>query len=199
MNFEELQKTWQAQDAGTKVTIDADVLLKEVRRNERQFRATIFWRDAREVGVAFLLILWFLYCGLRDHDWTDFLVGSACFGVAAYMVTDRLLQRRKQAAANDSLKACAERSLVQVNHQIWLLRNVFWWYLLPFAAALGISIGYSTWQARHFGTTAVIGWCLLALFGVLLYWGIYWLNQFAVRKDLEPRRQELEGLVASLK
>jgi hypothetical protein len=33
MNFEALQKAWQSQDASAKMTIDADVLLKEVRHN----------------------------------------------------------------------------------------------------------------------------------------------------------------------
>ena len=66
MNFEALQKTWQSQDASAKVTINADVLLKEVRRNQRHFWATIFWRDVREVGVAFLLTLFFriVACGI---------------------------------------------------------------------------------------------------------------------------------------
>jgi hypothetical protein len=36
MNFEAMQKRWQSQDAGVKVTIDADVLLKEVRRKRRR-------------------------------------------------------------------------------------------------------------------------------------------------------------------
>ena len=52
MNFEELQEAWQSQDTSAKVTIRADALLKEVRRKQRQFRATIFWRDVRELGVA---------------------------------------------------------------------------------------------------------------------------------------------------
>ena len=30
MNFEDFQKAWQSQDAGAKVTINADALLKEV-------------------------------------------------------------------------------------------------------------------------------------------------------------------------
>jgi hypothetical protein len=33
----------------------------------------------------------------------------------------------------------------------------------------------------------------------LLYWGIYHLNQAAVRKALEPRRLELEALLDGLK
>jgi phosphoglycerol transferase MdoB-like AlkP superfamily enzyme len=198
MNFEDLQKAWQSQDAGAQVTINADILLKEVRRNQQQFRATIFWRDVREVGVAFLLTLFFLHQGMRHHDWADYLVAFAGFGVGTFMVVDRLLQRRKQPVSNDSLKACIESSLLQVNHQIWLLKNIFWWYLLPFAAALGISICYSTWHARNSGFPAVIVGVISALFLALLYWGIYWLNQCAVRRALDPRRQELETLLAGL-
>ena len=41
-------------------------------------------------------------------------------------------------------------------------------------------------------------WAAFALFVVLVYWGIYGLNQYAVRKNLEPRRQELESLLAGL-
>ena len=199
MNFEALQKAWQSQDPGAKVTINTDMLLNEVRRNQQQFRATIFWRDVREVGVALLLALFFLYRSMRHHDWTDYLLALAGFGVGTFMVVDRLLQHRKHPVSNDPLKACIESSLLQVNHQIWLLKNVFWWYLLPFAAALGISISYSTWHARNAGFLAVIIWVISALVIVLVYWGIYWLNRFAVRKSLEPRRQELETLLANLK
>ena len=61
MNFEDLQKAWQSQNPSANVTIKAELLLKEVRRNQHYFRATIFWRDVREVGVAFLLALYFFY------------------------------------------------------------------------------------------------------------------------------------------
>ena len=196
MNFDDLQKAWKTQDAGPRVTIDADLLLKEVRRNQRHFWMTLFWRDVREVGVAFLLALFFLHQGIRCQNWTFCLLALACFGVGAFMVADRLHQRRTQPAPEDSLKACIEISLHQVNHQIWLLRNVFWWYLLPIAAPLGISVFASLWHARRLGYSALIGGGLYALIVVLLYWGIYWFNQFAVRKTLDPRRQELEALLA---
>ena len=77
------------------------------------------------------------------------------------------------------------------------MRNVFWWYLLPFAAAVGIFIGHSALHARNPGFAAMIAG-VVALFVTLLYWGIYRLNQFAVRKSLEPRRQELETLLTGL-
>ena len=198
MNFEDLQKAWQSQNAGAKVTINADVLLKEVRHNQQHFRAMIFWRDAREVGVAAIMACLFLHWAIRDRAWCLYLLSFTCFGVGTFMLVDRWLQRQKRPVTNNPLRSCLEASLLQINHQIWLLKNVLWWYLLPLAAAVGISIGTAIWQSRHAGYAAMLGWGVILLLGGLIYWGIYWLNQFAVRKSLEPRRQELESLLTSI-
>ena len=195
MNFEDFQKAWQVQDAITKVAINADVLLKEVRRNQKKFWRTIFWRDVREEGVAFFLTWHFIHHGLRTDSWTDCLVGVTCFGVGAFMVVDRLLQRKKQPLASDSLLACVQTSLHQVNHQIWLLKNIFWWYLLPLSAALGVSVAVTCWHERD-QAAQLAGWCVYSVVCILLDWFLYWLNQTAVKKSLEPRRQELEALLA---
>ena len=124
-----------------------------------------------------------------DRDWTDCLVALACFGVGVFMVVDRLLQRRKQPRRSDSLVGCVETSLHQVNHQIWLLKNVFWWYLLPLSAALGVSGSPCPVGMRATGTCQLIGWCVYVVVFVLLDWFIYWLNQAAVKKSLEPRKR----------
>src|SRR4051812_40996789 len=126
MDFEELRKVWQSQNASAQVTINADLLMKEIRRNQMHFWWTIFWRDAREVGVAYFLTWYFIRSGLRTGAWTICLIGLASFGVGTFMVVDRLLQRRKLPAASDLLVGCVESSLHQINHQIWLLKNVFW-------------------------------------------------------------------------
>ena len=198
MNFEDMQKAWQSHNASAKVLIDADALLKEVRHNQRHFRAMIFWRDAREVGVAALLAWLFLHWAIRDRAWQLYVLVFACIGYGIFLVADRLIQRRNQPASNDSLKACIESSLFQVNHQIWLLRNVFWWCLLPFGAGLLIVTAVSVWPSRHI-ISIVIGGGVYVLLIVLLYWGIYRLNQYAVRKSLVPRQKELETLLASFK
>ena len=198
MNFEELQKAWQSQNPGATVTINTDLLLKEVRRNQHHFWMTIFWRDAREVGVAAFLTWLFLHWAIRDREWSLYLLSFSCFGMGLFMLVDRWLQRRKRPVTNDPLRSCIEASLLQVNHQTWLLKNVFWWYLLPLAAAIGISICAGIWRTRQAGFSVMKGWVVFVMFGVLIYWGVYWLNQFAVKKYLEPRRQELESLLASL-
>jgi hypothetical protein len=199
MNFEELQKAWQSQGAGAQVTINAEVLLKEVRRNQLHFRAGIFWRDAREVGVAAFMTWLFLHWAIRDREWALYLLAFGCCFVGVFMLADRWLQRKRQPVRNDTVRTCAESSLSQVNHQIWLLKNVFWWYLLPIQAGLAALIGSVVWQTRFAGLAVIIGLTAFALICGLLCWGVYKLNQFAVRKGLEPRRQELETLLSSLK
>ncbi len=205
--FEKLQQAWQCQHANSKLTINADpgVLLKEVRRNQKQWGAINFWGAVLEIGAEFLLTLFFSYIGLRHANWTPFrlpdwdflLVALACAGVGTFRTCTLvylILQRRKQTTANDPLKACIEASLNEVNHDISLQRNLFWWSLLPFTTALAVSFGYGSLRAHN-----PIFLAFLVLFVIPLDWAFYRLTQFTVRKVLEPRRQELEALLASLK
>jgi lipopolysaccharide export LptBFGC system permease protein LptF len=114
--------------------------------------------------------------------------------VGAFFLVDRILQRRKQPVSDDSLQACIQNSLLQVNRQIWLQRNVFWWCWLPFTTALAVSFGYAF---LRFHTPKFLAF--LVLFVIPLAWWGYRLSQFTVRKVLEPRRRELETLLASRK
>ena len=75
MSPDELQQAWQAESSNTRVTIDADLLLKEVQRSQREFRSTIFWRDFREVGIALVMLpLWFILGAMFSPPWTWYLV-----------------------------------------------------------------------------------------------------------------------------
>lgn len=197
MNFEDLQKSWQAQDAGRKITINADLLLKEVRHNQQSFRRIIFWRDVREVGVAAILVPVFIAAGLKV-SWTLHLCAFGCLVVGSYFLLDRWRQRKKTTDLHGSLKDCAATSLAEVSHQIWLLKNVIWWYLMPIFVPIMIFFGWVAWQLPVPAGEKIM--CLLphTSFVVLLYAGIYWLNQCVVKKQLEPRRRELEELLAEL-
>lgn len=198
MNFDELQKKWQSQQGGFKLRIGADVLLKEVQRNKENFESSIFWRDVREAGVALVMAVFFLYQGIKGNSWSLCLPGLACIFVGVFMIADRIIQKKKQPKPGDSLTGCIEISSAQVEHQIWLLKNVLWWYLLPFAIGIALFWGHVAWQVRNDPGTGLlfIGECFVGL--SVLYTGIYYLNQWAVRKYLIPRKQELEKLLASL-
>ena len=87
----------------------------------------------------------------------------------------------------------------QVEHQIWLLRNVLWRYLLPLALSGLAFFGQVAWQERSGGWWTALAVSEVVALVVIVLAGVYWLNQYAVRSELVPRRQELETLLMSLK
>lgn len=202
MEPDKYQQAWQTHSAQTRVTIDADSLLNVVRRSQRDFRATIFWRDFREVGVSILLIPLWLFLGIIfSLPWTWYLEVPALIGVAAFFLVDRMRHPQKPSEPGEPLQECIQNSLAQVEHQIWLLRNVLWWYILPFAIPMLVFFAHVVWQMA----VETNGWLAALAFGSFLFVFvfaidsfIYYINQLAVRRELEPQRQELRALLASL-
>ena len=199
MNFEDIQKNWQQQSERESIMINTAVLLKEVRRNKQSFDATIFWRDIREAGGSFLMMFVLIYLAIKDEYMLLLAPALACLFVAVFMVIDRTRLKKKHPynKKNTSLAECVRISLIYVNHQIWLLKNVVWWYLLPFAIGVSIPFLEGAWHLRNSDTLMSF---LIKTFGflIVLYVGIYYLNQFAVSKALKPRKDELEALLKSI-
>lgn len=189
------------QSSDTLPAIDADRLLEEVRGKERAFAATIFWRDAREVGVSLVMIPVWIVMGVKlSLPWTWYLTIPGLAWIAAFMLVDRARQTRKRSGPGESLRLRVEDSLAQVEHQIWLLRNVVWWYLLPLALPMFTFFGQVCWRVRHLGVgEAVAGFVLMVGFVLAVFTFIAWLNRAAIRSQLEPRRQELAALLTSLR
>jgi len=174
-------------------------LLRELERNKQHFEATVFWRDLREIGVAVLMVPILLWMGLHwKLPWTFYLMIPAMVWIAGFMWVDRIRQKRRQPRPGDPLRDCLDRSLAQVEHQIWLLRNVFWWYLLPPGVAAAVFFGHCLWLAWSGGWLAWVAMAGAIAVAALILWAVYGLNRHAVRRDLEPRRSELRALMASL-
>jgi CubicO group peptidase (beta-lactamase class C family) len=199
MEPDKYQQAWQANASQTRVTVDANLLLKEVQRSQRNFRVTIFCRDFREVVVALLLIpLWF-YLGARNSSpWTWYLTVPALIWIIGFILADRMRHKRKSSEPGDPLLQSVQESLIQVEHQIWLLRNVFWWYLLPPTISISAFFAHVAWQASKNWLEALGSATFLFFFLCALYYFIDYINQRAVRLQLEPRRQELLVLLESL-
>ncbi len=199
MDPDDFKQAWQAQTKHTRLTIDAEVLLKEVRRNQRYFAATIFWRDVREVGTCLLGVPVWLYLGVKfSLPWTWYLTAPALLWVAGYMLVDRMRQKRQSLEPDETFRRRVENSQAQVEHQIWLLRNVLWWYLLPLAIPGLAFVGQVSWQERSGGWGTAVVASVVVAFVAIVFAGVYWMNQYAIRAELEPRRRELETLLMSL-
>ena len=196
MNPDDFKQAWQGQ---TRLTIDAELLLEEVRRNEQYFAAMIFWRDFREVGVSLVMVPLWLYLGVKNSSpWTWYLTVPVLLWIAGYMLADRMRHQRQPSEPGEPLRRRVEGSLAEVEHQIGLLRNVHWWALLPLALAMLAFFGQVAWQERAGGWWTVLSVSMVVTLGVGVLAGVYWLNQYAVRCELEPRRRELETLLMSL-
>jgi len=196
---DELKQAWQSQASQQRLTLDAGLVLNEVRRNERQFAAMIYSRDVREVGVALVLVPVWIFMGIKlTLPWSWYLVIPALLWVAGFMIVDRVRQRPHHPEPGDTLRRSVEKSLAQVEHQIWLLRNVLWWYLLPPFAAMVVFPAHRAWLTRDDGWQSLGEFAGVTFTFSLVFGFIYWLNQYAVRKQLEPRQQELQTLLRSL-
>jgi hypothetical protein len=199
MNPDEFKQAWQTQSSRIRLTIDAELLLKEVQHNQQHFTAMIFWRDVREVGVALLLVPVWLYMGTKHSSpWTWYLAIPALLWVVGYMLVDRVRHNRHQPEPGEPLRQCVQSSLALLEHQVSLLRNVFWWALLPLTLAIVPFLGQVAWQERSGGWWMALALSEVVALVVVVFGGVYWVNQYAVRCGLEPRRRELETLLMSL-
>jgi hypothetical protein len=198
MDPDNFQQAWQAQSSQSRLTVNAELLLKEVVRNRKTFAAIILRRDMMEIGVGVLLIpIWFYMGAKLSLPWTWYLEVPALVFTVGFMLVDRWRHTRQPPERGEPLRQCVASSLAQVEHQIWLLRNIFWWYILPSALAMSAFFVHVAWMTRSGGwrTAAIMAQVVAISGGILVF--VYWLNQYAVRTELEPRRRELESLLAS--
>lgn len=197
---DEFQQAWQAQASQTRVTIDADLLRQEVHRDQQAFRTMILYRDYGEVGVALLLIpIWFILGAVTKSPWTWYLTVPVLIWMAGFMLVYRRRHRQEPGEPDEPLLQCVQRSLSEVEDQIWLLRNIFWWYLLPPSVTILIFFAHVCWLSSALGwLPSLIFFLILAGSLVGVYSWIYFLNQRAVQLQLIPKRQELLTLQASL-
>lgn len=206
MNFDDLQQAWQ-RDAAAASTPSVDPqLLAQVRRGSRDFALSIFWRDVREVGAAVLVAGVFGKVALDAQAegspaWPAWVAAVLPLLVAAFMLLDRWVMRRRTAAQGDTLVAELERAAAAVRHQIWLLRNVLWWYLLPLGASVFFLMAQFAWYAPT-AMPAFLKWIVASIVLIPTGWFDWWvwkLNQKAVREDLQPRLDQLEQQRAELR
>ena len=88
--------------------------------------------------------------------------------------------------------------IAKVERQIWLLRNVNWWYTGP--VLVGSCI-FAYGLLASFGLPGDLFAALMCVFvaGFLIIgWRVHRANQRAIGNELEPMRRELEGVCDAL-
>lgn len=195
MSFEQLQKTWQHQPLPTLAESDRPAWLRQVKAESGKFDRTIWWRDFRETLVALLLGLVLGGTALVHgvvKNWGLAITSLIMFGLAASFFVDRRWQAKRAAAFGETVLGQLDRALFLARHQCWLLRNVLWSYLLPID--LGVGLIYLQIFMSNSHPEALTSFVRSMSILVAVSGFIYWFNQQAVKKYLQPRVEELSAL-----
>ncbi|MBI2436026.1 MAG: beta-lactamase family protein [Candidatus Hydrogenedentes bacterium] len=200
MSPDEYQKAWQAQASQTHVTIDADLLLKEVQRDQREFRAKTSRNDFAVIGILLLLLPELIFLGFTTASpWTWYLLVAGLIWIIGFILVGRARLKPTPNDPGEPLLSCVKDSLALVEHQIWSMRNIFWWYLLPMAIPLLAFTAHVSWlKARSWLDALGDVNSLIFVFFLALGYFIHYMSQRVVRTQYEPRRQELLTLLANL-
>ena len=188
MKEEEIRKIWTNTDAPY-YPVDTTSLTRlrtEVDRMDKAIRR----RDWREIGAAILVAL--AFGGMAF--WFDNVYTQAGCGIvvlaSALIVWVLRKSRKHETREQMPVKEQVEAELLFYRKQRRILKNVLAWYISPIFAGLTLF---------YFGLTD--GWVDFFAFtllniGVMTY--IWYLNQRAVRKEIEPLIASLEQLQQNL-
>lgn len=174
-------------------------LLEATRLFQNRFTKSLFWRDLREIGTALLLIPLWLFLGQElALPWTWYLMVPVLVWIAGYLWFARRQRKPRRLEPAESLGGCLQSTLDQVEHQIRLLDNVFWWCLLPLAVPMVAFVAHVVLLAGPAdGWTALIVASAVLIIAVVLI-TVHKLNQSVVHADLLPRREDLRNRLLSL-
>lgn len=187
MNASELEHLWQKQQPIELSPEKIGQIAATVDAVDRKFRRKIWWRDLREIGAALVVAAFFGFVG---QTWLRWLAVASCLFVVAWIIRSRIMVRPSR--ETPSVSGRLQQMIRETEMQIELTRSVLWWYLLPCAVAIFAMVLDSP-PRFHLPFLSIYG-----SGGAALYVTIYWVNQRAVRKVLEPRRENLRHALAEL-
>lgn len=187
MNEQELKQLWQRQVLAPPAKLPDAQVVQAMKQKMSQFGRTIFWRDVREVAACLLVIFLFLPGCFKAASWLS-QTGCLVEVFSAIFIAFRLVYSKRRDDRNltaDSLRGYLLHERRKIETQIRLLSTVLWWYILPlYIGAVMVAFGIGRGGMVHkFG---------FAIFYAVVCGGIWWLNQYAVKKHLLPLKAELD-------
>ena len=179
--------------------------MESIRRKQRRHNTFIWLRNIREGWLTILAAVYFACSAESDvvskaQLWPFYLAMAILFGIGVFRVLDNRRQKRRALEYRDSTLSFIKCSLLNINHRIWLLENIFWWGILPLAIG-GILIIVQIITVVGLQEPTTLFWGLGKGAGIfcLILAVLYWGNRWTARKYWQPRKAELEAIVDSLK
>ncbi len=212
MNWNDYEAIWKRQALPVGATADVAELWHTFEAKRRKLAATLLVRDVLEASAGLLVagVFAFVWWHMGREGWPIGVAILLLLGVTGFFVRERIRTHRARLGPEASVLAKLEAELAELRHQRRLLLNVWAWYLAPCAGAI-VCFGLAVMRKMildlppEFFTklldhplliAGIVGYCLVFL--PLLFWGVSAMNRRAVRKNIEPRIEELEKLQQEL-
>lgn len=192
MNIDELKSEWQSDAPNGVLPVRTEAgMLDYVKQRQRSFNRRLLFRDGLETLVAAAVFIGFALM-LPTAGWVTrtglVVVMTSCIFIVWRLHATR---RRQGRASSDRPVAEVLRSEIRrTDDQIRLLETVLWWYFSPLGVGAVLVVG---------GIRGLTWFTVLYALGVVTLGGvIHYLNQYSVRRELRPRRRELESMLAAM-
>lgn len=212
MNWNDYEAVWKRQKLPVGAGADVEELRQSFETKRRKLAATLLLRDVLEGSAGLLVagVFAFVWWHLGREGWPIAFAILLLLGLTGFFVRERIRTHRRRLGPEATMLARLEAELAELRHQRRLLLNVWSWYLAPCAGAMivfGLAVirkmvidlppGYFTRLLEHPVLIAgIVGYCAVLM--PLLFWGVWAMNRQAVRKNIEPRIEELEKLQRDL-
>jgi len=193
MSLEDLKREWRNEMDRSISSSELQDLLNFVQQRCAGMERTIHGRDVREILAAVFVVgafaaMWPLY---RSSPVAMLGVALICIGAALIIYVLMSAQKPEPLSFQASVLDCSRNHLAWLDGQIRLLRTVVWWYVAPMCAGVLLF----TWGIAR---GAWLVFALQSLFTLAVATGIVVLNQWAVRRGLQPVRDDLARLIEVL-
>jgi hypothetical protein len=189
-DLNDLQREWDSQPEYSEEKMNE--IAELVRTRSGSMRSRLFVRDIGEaIAGIFIIVVFGSYWFFAPNAMTKTGIAIAIAGAVEIIVLLQIVQRRGRADFTAvPLKEFVLSEVQMLNRQISLLRYVVWWYLLPlYTGACVFVIGISShlhWdRSRTFCISFCVGYFVFCAF-------VWWLNQNARKKTLEPLRDAMQ-------
>ena len=203
MKLDELKNLWKSQQQ--QLADDYfDEALEKLQSKMSKFDKTIFRRDMIEAAAASFVIVFFVWFAATNDLPVPAVIGICVIvlGAIEIVVVMALIRNYGLPQAASTLRDHFKAEVAKVDRQIFLLRNVNWWYSGPILVGCVIfAAGIVFQEIDAQGVPPYLTW---GIFGgmcatfFLVGWMAYRMNQHAVRTHLLPLRKELTAIYESL-
>jgi hypothetical protein len=200
MNWNDLKTAWDNQSLLAGPGADLATLQDGFESKRRRLARILFWRDVREAAAGLFVAGVFAYVGwqMGRVGWPIALAVVLMLGLTVFFVRERFRAHQQKVGADASLVAKLEAEIAELRRQRGLLLNVGTWYLTPCMGAAAIVAATTLIHAPKPLAAKLAAGLIMLIFLALVSWGVWALNRWAVRKQIDPRLEELEKVHQSL-